>query len=167
LAIHVNYLAPNDAALLGESGASVVHCPRSHAYFGHQAFPRKKLSEAGVNLCVGTDSLATITASREQTIELDLRAELRTMADRHSGLTPEALLQLVTINAAKALRMSGQLGQLSEGALADLVAIPYSGPPRKAWEAVISHSGPVAAVMIDGQWVATSSWVAPTVATRS
>jgi len=43
LAAHVNYLGPGDAAILGRKRVSVVHCPRSHAYFGHDPFPRRKL----------------------------------------------------------------------------------------------------------------------------
>ena len=62
LAIHANYLTNGDAARLGRSGASVVHCPRSHAFFGHRRFPLEELAMAGVNLCLGTDSLATLAA---------------------------------------------------------------------------------------------------------
>ena len=62
LAVHANYLTHGDAARLGRSGASVVHCPRSHAFFGHRRFPLEELAMAGVNLCLGTDSLATLTA---------------------------------------------------------------------------------------------------------
>ena len=59
LAVHVNHLASGDAARLARSGASVVHCPRSHAFFRHAPFPFAELHGAGVNLCLGTDSLAT------------------------------------------------------------------------------------------------------------
>ena len=62
LAVHANYLARGDAARLGRSGASVVHCPRSHDFFGHRRFPLEELALAGVNLCLGTDSLATLAA---------------------------------------------------------------------------------------------------------
>ena len=60
LAIHVNLLAPGDAELLGEHQVHVVHCPRSHDYFRHPPFPRRQLADAGVNLCLGTDSLSTV-----------------------------------------------------------------------------------------------------------
>ena len=39
MAVHVNYLAPGDDTLLAKRKVSVVHCPRSHAYFKHQPFP--------------------------------------------------------------------------------------------------------------------------------
>src|SRR5437899_1842745 len=55
LAVHVNYLAPGDAALLARRGVSVAHCPRSHVFFQHHRFPREELAGVGVNICLGTD----------------------------------------------------------------------------------------------------------------
>jgi cytosine/adenosine deaminase-related metal-dependent hydrolase len=54
LATHVNYLARGDAALLASRKVNVVHCPRSHSYFGHESFPLRRLLRAGVNVCLGT-----------------------------------------------------------------------------------------------------------------
>jgi len=65
LAVHVNYLGPEDARILGEHGTSVVHCPRSHAYFGHAPFPFEELRAAGVNVALGTDSLASVRCAGE------------------------------------------------------------------------------------------------------
>lgn len=75
LAVHANYLARGDAARLGRSGASVVHCPRSHAFFGHRRFPLEELALAGVNLCLGTDSLATLAAPANQTYAVNFIAQ--------------------------------------------------------------------------------------------
>src|SRR5207247_5561629 len=47
LAVHVNYLAPGDAALLGQRGVSVAHWPRSHAFFRHRRFPREEVAGVG------------------------------------------------------------------------------------------------------------------------
>ena len=44
LAVHANCLEPSDVQWLAGSGASVVHCPRSHAYFQHPPFPRAALA---------------------------------------------------------------------------------------------------------------------------
>jgi cytosine/adenosine deaminase-related metal-dependent hydrolase len=64
LAIHANYLSADDVQRLARSGTSVVHCPRSHEYFQHQRFPWEELHCSGINLCLGTDSLATARAGR-------------------------------------------------------------------------------------------------------
>jgi cytosine/adenosine deaminase-related metal-dependent hydrolase len=153
LAIHANYLAKGDAALLARSKTSVVHCPRSHAYFGHGPFPREELTAAGVNVCLGTDSLATVRARGRRPVELDLFAEMRALADADASLSAETLVQLGTVHGARALGRAGGLGELSAGAVADLVVIPYTGGTKTAYEAVVSHTGPVAGVMLEGRWV--------------
>jgi aminodeoxyfutalosine deaminase len=152
LAVHANYLGRNDASLLGRQKVSVVHCPRSHDYFGHQPFPREELAAAGVNLCLGTDSLATTRKHRGQPMELNLFEEMRAFAANHPALSPENILQMATLNGARALGMAGQIGGLSENAFADLIAVPHQGKMSDTYEAVLHHSGDVAATMIDGQW---------------
>jgi cytosine/adenosine deaminase-related metal-dependent hydrolase len=153
LAVHVNYLAQGDAALLSRRGVSVAHCPRSHAFFQHRTFPRGKLAGVGVNMCLGTDSLASVTKVRGRSMELNLFTEMQTFAAAHPDVPPETLVRMATLNAARALGMQGTLGQLSENALADLVAVPFNGNCADAFEAVVHHTGDVAASMIDGQWV--------------
>jgi cytosine/adenosine deaminase-related metal-dependent hydrolase len=151
LAVHVNYLADGDAALLSRTETSVVHCPRSHAYFGHQPFPLEPLRRAGVNICLGTDSLATTRTNRRQPVQLDLFAEMQAMAESYPGVSPERLLGFATLNGARALGKARQLGELSKGAFADLILIPYQAA-SDPYEPLVHHSGPVLRVMINGQW---------------
>lgn len=152
LAIHVNCLADGDAAALGATGTSVVHCPRSHRFFGHRPFPLEELRAAGVNLCLGTDSLASAPCRPGSGPELDMFAELRAFAANHPQLTPQSVLRMATVNAARALGLAGQAGELAVNTLADLIAIPFAGEAKSAVEAVLDHRGPVLASMIDGQW---------------
>ncbi len=153
LAIHVNCLARGDAALLGEHRVHVVHCPRSHDYFRHPPFLRKRLANAGVNLCLGTDSLATVRKTRKQNPELSMFDEMRELAANDPKLPPAEILRMATVNGARALGRAGQIGELSENALADLIAIPASAKTSDTCEAVLAHDGPVSASMIDGDWV--------------
>jgi aminodeoxyfutalosine deaminase len=152
LAVHVNYLDDGDATRLGRKRVSVVHCPRSHRYFGHDPFPLRTLTRAGVNLCLGTDSLATVYKTRRERVELSLFEEMQAFANAHPRLSPTKILPMVTVNAARALGLAGQAGELAEGALADLVALPFSGKTAQVHEAVLHHRGEVAASLIDGQW---------------
>ncbi|MDE3068129.1 MAG: amidohydrolase family protein [Verrucomicrobiota bacterium] len=152
IAVHVNCLAPGDAALLGQKRVHVVHCPRSHEYFRHPPFLLRRLARAGVNLCLGTDSLATIRKTGRQEPELSLFAEMRALAANDPHLAPAEVLRMATANGARALGLAGQIGELSPGTLADLVAIPFAGNISEAAEAVVQFSGRVAASMIDGQW---------------
>ena len=148
LLAHMNELTDGDFSLLAEiprGGApSIVHCPGSHRYFGHTRFQYQRLHDLGVNLCTGTDSLAS-------TDSLSLFEELRLLAESEPWLTPEQLLRTVTVNPARALRRRGQLGQITPGALADLIAVPVSGNFRTLHEEVVHHDRPISWTMIDGQ----------------
>ena len=153
LAVHVNYLAPGDAALLERRGVSVAHCPRSHVFFRHRRFPREELAGVGVNICLGTDSLASVTKVRGRPMELNLFTEMQSFAAAHPQLPPETILRMATLHGARALGMQGKIGELSENAMADLIAVPFTGNCAGAFEAVVHHAGDVAASIIDGEWV--------------
>jgi cytosine/adenosine deaminase-related metal-dependent hydrolase len=153
LAIHVNFLARGDAALLGRHRVNVVHCPRSHDYFRHPPFQRRRLARAGVNLCLGTDSLATVRKTGKQKLSLDMFEEMRTLAGKDPALRPVDILRMATLNGARALGLTGKIGQLAPRAFADLIAIPFDGKPGRAYDAILAHTGPVTVSMIDGRWV--------------
>jgi cytosine/adenosine deaminase-related metal-dependent hydrolase len=145
LAVHANYLTNDDVAILTRSKASVVHCPSSHAYFGHARFPYEKLARAGVNLCVGTDSMASM---RER--ELNMLTEMQQFARIHPNVLPAKVLCMATLNGARALGMEGKIGELKRGAFADLIAIPFTGRAIDA-ETCILYGTAVSMVMVDGQ----------------
>jgi cytosine/adenosine deaminase-related metal-dependent hydrolase len=153
LAIHANYLDNADIAALAESRSSVVHCPQSHAYFGHAPFPFQKLREAGVNVCLGTDSLASVLVTRRTKLELNMFTEMRTFASAHPNVCPETVVRMATHHGARALGREKQAGGLFEQGLADLIAIPFHGKTEESWSAAVHHTGPVMASMIDGKWV--------------
>ena len=152
LAIHANYIDDADIAALAESGSSVVHCPRSHAYFGHAPFRFAELSAAGVNVCLGTDSLASMLVRRGKA-ELNMFTEMKFFAEAHPGVSPETIVRMATQNGARALGWEQQAGRIGPQALADLIAIPFRGKSEDAWSAVVHHDGPVATAMINGEWV--------------
>ncbi len=153
LAIHVNYLARGDATLLAKNKTHVVHCPRSHDYFKHAKFERQRLANAGVNLCLGTDSLATTRKNGKLKPELDLFAEMRLLAERDKTVSPVEILHMATINGARALGLAGQIGQLSKNASADVIAIPFAGKISNVHETLLEHTGSVSASMIEGKWI--------------
>jgi cytosine/adenosine deaminase-related metal-dependent hydrolase len=152
LVVHANYLGRSDAALLAERNVSVVHCPRSHFYFKHRPFPMGKLLRAKVNVCLGTDSLATVYKTRREKPELNMFEEMRALARAHPGLAPQKILQMATINGAKALGLTGRIGELSPNAFADLMAIPFAGKRAKAFEATVNFPDHVCASIIGGEW---------------
>ena len=153
LAVHMNYLGPEDIQILARQPMSVAHCPRSHDYFQHQPFPYDMLKKVGVNICLGTDSLASTKSSFKDPAKLDLFAEMRTFRKFHPNVDPETIIRMATVNGAQALRLERVAGQLSEGFDADMIAIPYSGAVENAYESVLEHRGPVLASIRNGRWI--------------
>jgi len=148
LIAHMNTLTEEDFLILAElprgAGPHLVHCPGSHRYFSHPPFPAKRLHDLGVNLCLGTDSLAS-------TDSLSLFEEMRLLRQTQPWLRPEQMLRMVTLNPARALRRKGQLGQILPGALADLIALPASGSLGSVHEEIVEHPAPISWTMINGQ----------------
>ena len=153
LAVHVNCLARGDATRLGKNRTHVIHCPRSHDYFHHPPFSRERLVNAGVNVCLGTDSLATTRKTGKQKPELNMFEEMRTLADTDKAISPLEILRMATVNGARALGLAGETGEISKNAFADLIAIPSGKKSADHYETILTHAGNVAASMIDGRWV--------------
>lgn len=146
LLAHANELGDADLDLIAAQPGDwhVVHCPRSHAFFQHRRFPWERLAQAGVTISLGTDSLASNDS-------LSLFAEMQTAQQANPGLTSETLVKSVTTYPAKALRKSGELGELTPGACADLIALPFAGAPSEAYDAIVANRNPIQWMMLDGK----------------
>ncbi len=141
---HLNELAENDFELLKKcsAGFHVVHCPRSHAYFGHSRFAFERLRSLGLNICLGTDSLATNQS-------LSLFDEMRAFEKKFPGSSPEEILQMVTVNPARALRQENALGRIRRGFRADLIAIPIAA--GNVFDGIIAFKDTVDWALLDGK----------------
>jgi cytosine/adenosine deaminase-related metal-dependent hydrolase len=145
LLVHLNEVSGSDFDLLARTSTkfSIVHCPRSHDYFGHSPFHFRKLREIGVNICLGTDSLASNN-------DLSLFAEMRAFQKEFPQVFPEEILKMVTVNGARALRQENALGKVRSGFVADLIGIPMAGS-TSALEEIVAFDRPVSWLMIRGQ----------------
>ena len=144
LIAHLNELSEEDFDLIKNHKLHIVHCPESHRYFKHTPFQHKRLHDLGMNICVGTDSLASNDS-------LNLFAEMRAIQNGEPWMSPEEVLKTATVNAAAALDKKEFLGKLAPGAYADMIALPNNGPTTDAYEAVVQHRRPIEWMMIDGK----------------
>ena len=166
LVAHANYLGPKDPAILGKQCVHVVHCPRSHFYFKHDPFPLQSLTRAGVNICLGTDSLASVYKSRKETVVLDMFDEMRAFHRSQPLVPPKTVLRMATVNGAHALGLEGSIGELVPGAFADMIAVPMESGRGPLIEAILEHKGNVEASMINGRWALPPSCFDLQVGTR-
>jgi cytosine/adenosine deaminase-related metal-dependent hydrolase len=141
---HLNELTETDFELLERSNSKfhVVHCPRSHNYFGHRPFAFDRLRSLGFNICLGTDSLA----SNES---LSLFDEMRIFQKNFPQVSPEEIFRTVTVNPARALRKENALGQIRPGFRADLIAVPCS-TSTDIFEQILAFDAPVSWAMVNG-----------------
>jgi cytosine/adenosine deaminase-related metal-dependent hydrolase len=121
LVVHGNYLNDEDISFLAKQPQlSVVYCPRTHAYFGHQNHPWPKLLEAGVRVVLGTDS-------RASNPDLNLWEEVKFLSRTHPEVPPEQWIQWATRDGAIALYgPSTKLGTLQVGHPSGFTWIPLA-----------------------------------------
>jgi aminodeoxyfutalosine deaminase len=146
---HANELDEADFALLAQpqwQKLSIVHCPKSHRFLHHNRFSMEKLCALGLNICIGTDSLASNDS-------LNLFSEMRMAGRNYPSLSSPDLLKMVTINPAQALQQENRLGRIAPGFLADAIAIPYSGDGEKVHDAIVENRSPIEWMIVDGKLV--------------
>jgi len=146
LAVHANCLTPLDVGLLKQTGTHVVHCPKTHRFFGRGTPLLNALRERDVNVCLGTDSLASNDT-------LSMLAEMQTLAHMFPRMSAQELLEMATLNAARALREEEKLGRIAPGAWADLIAAPLDGLGTDPYEAIVYADKEVSFSMVGGEAV--------------
>jgi len=116
LLAHVNYASDSDIESLARFGAAVAYCPRTHAAFGHPPHRFQDMLAAGVNVCLGTDSLASNPS-------LSVLEELQFLHAIFPQFAADELLQMATINGAQALGLKAICGSLAVGKSADFAVL--------------------------------------------
>ncbi len=127
---HCCWLSPHDITLLAKSGASVAHTPVCEMKFSDGITPVPHLLEAGINVTLGTDGAAIDNGSN------DLVREMKTATLLHKVsypldpeiLTAEKVLEMATVNGAKAVMWDDELGSLQKGKKADMILINLAKP---------------------------------------
>lgn len=146
---HCIYPDPSEIARLGRAGVGVAHCPSSNMMIGGGGLaPVAELRAAGVPVGLGCDGSASTDHA-----SMWLEARMAMLTGRLRGgptaMGARTALELATRGSAGCLGRVGELGQLSPGAVGDLVCWPLEGfaftgaltDPVEAW----LRCGPVAA----------------------
>lgn len=145
---HANYLTEEDLDLLASSQASVVHCPGSHEFFGHRQFPYHELREKGLNLCLGTDSLASMSTSGGEPARLNMFDEMRRFREQFPEVASGEILAMATLNGARALGV--EAGCLNAGSRADFILIRHTGALETAADDLCAEGGRIEACYLGG-----------------
>ncbi len=153
--VHMTSVEEDEIALLAEVGAHVIHCPESNMKLASGRCPVPALLAAGVNVALGTDSAASNN-------DLSLPGEMRSAAllAKHgegdaTALPAATVLEMATINGARAMGLQEDIGSLEVGKLADLVAVDFAQPETQPLYNPVSQL----VYATDAEQV-THSWVA-------
>jgi cytosine/adenosine deaminase-related metal-dependent hydrolase len=144
LAAHCVHVDEEEIALLADNDVAVAHCPRSNALLGCGIAPLAALREAGIRVCIATDSPAS-TPSFDMFDEM--RAAVyaaRAREERPDALATAEALELATLGGARALGVAHERGSLVPGKRADLTILSFSGSRLVPWE------DPVTATVLGG-----------------
>jgi 5-methylthioadenosine/S-adenosylhomocysteine deaminase len=123
IAVHMTQLLDEEIETVASHGVSVVHCPSSNAKLASGLCRVSELIAQGCNVALGTDSAASNN-------NLDMITEMRMAAFGAKQLEADAaalpawqVLEMATINGAKALNQADEFGSLEAGKSADIIAI--------------------------------------------
>jgi 5-methylthioadenosine/S-adenosylhomocysteine deaminase len=121
--VHMTQLNDDDIALIQETGAHIIHCPESNLKLASGFCPVDKLLNAGINVALGTDGAASNN-------NLDMFGEMHTaallgkaVAEDASALSAQQIIEMATINGARAFGIDKHVGSLETGKFADIIAI--------------------------------------------
>lgn len=157
--VHMVHLNDSDIAKLALTNTHVAHCPTSNAKLASGICRVPKLLESGVNVGLGTDG-APCNNTNDLLQEMKLAGIIHKAETYDPTLVPaETVLEMATINGAKALGLDGFIGSLEVGKKADFVAIdmqrvhlqPYYSPVSAVVYSVTGND--VNLVVVDGKIV--------------
>ncbi len=158
LAVHCVHQTLEDIALLASSGASIIHCPKSNAKLGAGVAPLARwLRTDGLRIGLGTDSAVssnTLDLWEEMRFALLLQ---RAVQEDVGAVAASQILRLATLGGAEAMGLSGQIGSLTPGKRADLIAVrlnrPHATPATDPYAALVysARADDVILTLCDGQ----------------
>ncbi len=156
-AVHCVHMTDAEIDLLAESGATVVHCPKSNLKLGSGIAPVAKMLRRGVPLALAADGAASNDL-------LDMFEETRMAALLHKGvgedptaITGRQAFRMATEGGARAAGIDA--GAIDPGKLADLAILnldqPHLVPLHDIVNALVycARASDVETTIIDGQLV--------------
>jgi 5-methylthioadenosine/S-adenosylhomocysteine deaminase len=129
LAAHCVWVDETDRKLLAEKGVGCVHNPSSNMMLASGVAPVIEERAAGVAVGLGTDGPAGSNNDLNLMEEMDLAAKLQKVTKMDPrALGAQTVVEMATIEGAKALHMEKEIGSLTAGKKADLIVIALDKP---------------------------------------
>jgi 5-methylthioadenosine/S-adenosylhomocysteine deaminase len=129
IAAHCIFVDEADEKILAEKQVGCVHNPSSNMMLASGVSPVAKLRAAGVAVGLGTDGVAGSNNDLDLMEEMDLAAKLAKITNMDPrAMDAKSVVEMATIEGAKALHMEKQIGSLEPGKKADLILMGLDAP---------------------------------------
>lgn len=108
LLVHGNDFNDNEIEQIAQQpNLTVVYCPRTHHYFGHQPHPIDRMLKAGVRVALGTDS-------RASNPDLNVWKEVQHLLKHRTDIAPGDVLSMATLHGAEGMGRA-DIGRIQVG----------------------------------------------------
>ena len=129
VAAHCIFVDAADSKLLAEKGVGCVHNPSSNMMLSSGVAPVIEERAAGVAVGLGTDGPSGSNNDLDLMEEMDLAAKLQKITKLDPrALGAKAVVEMATIEGAKAVHLEKEIGSLEPGKKADLILISLDAP---------------------------------------
>lgn len=154
---HMVWLSGSDVRSVGKTKSNVAHCPSSNTKLASGFAKVPELLEGGANVGLGCDG-APSNNSYDMIREMKLAAVIHKARLLDPLTMPAAsVLDMATINGAKAMGMDKEVGSIEVGRKADLVLVDLKKPHLIPYRDVVSNlvyaamGSDVDTVLVDGR----------------
>lgn len=129
VAAHCVWLDDTDRKLLAEKGVGCVHNPSSNMMLASGVAPVVEERAAGIAVGLGTDGPSGSNNDLDLMEEIDLAAKLQKISKMDPrALGAKSVVEMATIEGAKAVHLEKEIGSLEPGKKADLILINLAEP---------------------------------------
>ncbi|MGA8151097.1 MAG: amidohydrolase [Terriglobales bacterium] len=129
VAAHCIFVDETDRKILAQRQVGCVHNPSSNMMLASGVSPVREMRAAGVAVGLGTDGPAGSNNDLDIMEEMDLAAKLAKITEMNPlALNAQAVVEMATIDGAKALHLENEAGSLEKGKKADLILISLDEP---------------------------------------
>jgi 5-methylthioadenosine/S-adenosylhomocysteine deaminase len=129
LAAHCIFVDEKDRQILADRQVGCVHNPSSNMMLASGVAPVIEERAAGIAVGLGTDGPAGSNNDLDLMEEMDLAAKLQKISKMDPrALGAKAVVEMATIEGAKALHMEKEIGSLEAGKKADVILISLDEP---------------------------------------
>jgi len=126
---HCIFVDEADRKTLAEHHVGCVHNPSSNMMLASGVAPVPEERAAGMAVGLGTDGPAGSNNDLDLMEEMDLAAKLAKITKMSPlALNAKAVVEMATIDGARALHMENEIGSLEKGKKADLIVISLDEP---------------------------------------